>query len=148
LIVCLGGITYFLFFRKDSTPTTTPTTPAAVVTTAPPVIPTTAPPPTTPPPTATPTPTATATATTPPAPATITVPDLSGMTATNAENALKQAGFTKAPTFKSGDPAVQFPGDSDNSFTVTAQNPAAGSQAPADSEIVLTMTQSGNGGKG
>jgi beta-lactam-binding protein with PASTA domain len=75
------------------------------------------------------------------------VPDLSGKTAKQAEDALKQAGFTKAPTFKSADPNVQFPGDTDTSFTVTAQNPTAGSQAPPDSDFVLTMTN-GNMGKG
>ncbi len=43
---------------------------------------------------------------------------------------------------------MQFPGDSDGSFTVTAQNPDGRHQAPPDTEFVLTMTQANTAGKG
>jgi beta-lactam-binding protein with PASTA domain len=76
------------------------------------------------------------------------MPNVVGMTAGDAEKALQQAGFTKPPTFSSADGSAPFPGDSDTSFHVQSQNPAAGGTAPVDTQIVLTMTNGAGGGNG
>jgi beta-lactam-binding protein with PASTA domain len=77
------------------------------------------------------------------------MPDLSGKTAQDAEKALQQAGFTKPPTFATATGSAPFPGDTDVSFHVSGQNPAAGTpNVPVDTQIVLTMTNGKGGGNG
>jgi hypothetical protein len=145
LLLCLGGLSYYLWGRDTgnggATPTSTSSTGGGTA-----VPPVTTPPVTTPPATTEPSPTATAEPTpTATAPATIAVPDLVGKTAAEAEKILKDAGFTKEPSFVSGDnpdDAVQILGD----WVVTAQDPEPGKQVGADTEIILTVKHRGGNG--
>ena len=77
---------------------------------------------------------ASATATTP---AAVEVPDVVGMKGDAAADALKKAGLSKSPSYTDadGEESVWAPGN----WSVTAQDPAAGEQVPADQEITLTV---------
>jgi PASTA domain len=148
LILCLGGLSYYIWGRKKDTANPAP----SVTSTAPIVVPPPNPSPTdtgsanpSPSDTGNPAPSVSAT---PPVPATIKMPDLNGLTVDQATQKLKAAGFTKDPSVVSGDSGVPYTTD-DGSWRVSGQNPKAGSDVPADTDIVITVTQahsgSGNG---
>jgi hypothetical protein len=128
-------VLWWLFNREEdpnATPipdvTTTATTPGQTTTTA-----------GTPTPTGTATPTATPTQTATEGPTTISVPNVVDKRGNEADQILRDAGFTKV-TFVSGDnpnEGVQSLGD----WKVTAQQPGAGQSVTADTEIVLTVTK-------
>jgi hypothetical protein len=118
LLLLLGGILYYLFVVKDDgkTPDPVATTPTAVVTTTTP-----APPPTT---------------TTPPV-ETATVPTVTGMTATQAIEVLKGAGFddVKVILKSNGSEATA----DDHGKLVILVNPGTGTVVPKTTQIVLTV---------
>ncbi|WP_454930805.1 excalibur calcium-binding domain-containing protein [Actinomyces israelii] len=70
-------------------------------------------------------------------PAAVEVPDVVGMKGDDAADALKKAGLSKGPSYTDtdGEESVRDPGN----WSVTAQNPAAGEQVPADQVITLTV---------
>ena len=70
-------------------------------------------------------------------PAAVEVPDVVGMKGDDAADALKKAGLSKSPSYTDadGEESVWAPGN----WSVTAQDPAAGEQVPADQEITLTV---------
>ena len=70
-------------------------------------------------------------------PAAVEVPDVVGMKDDDAADALKKAGLSKGPSYTDtdGEESVRDPGN----WSVTAQNPAAGEQVPADQVITLTV---------
>ena len=70
-------------------------------------------------------------------PAAVEVPDVVGMKGDDAADALKKAGLSKTPSYTDadGEESVWAPGN----WSVTAQDPAAGEQVPADQEITLTV---------
>ena len=70
-------------------------------------------------------------------PAAVEVPDVVGMKGDAAADALKKAGLSKSPSYTDadGEESVWAPGN----WSVTAQDPAAGEQVPADQEITLTV---------
>ena len=70
-------------------------------------------------------------------PAAVEVPDVVGMKGDDAADALKKAGLSKSPSYTDadGEESVWDPGN----WSVTAQNPAAGEQVPADQVITLTV---------
>ena len=70
-------------------------------------------------------------------PAAVEVPDVVGMKGDDAADALKKAGLSKSPSYTDadGEESVWAPGN----WSVTAQNPAAGEQVPADQVITLTV---------
>ncbi|WP_052375289.1 excalibur calcium-binding domain-containing protein [Actinomyces israelii] len=70
-------------------------------------------------------------------PAAVEVPDVVGMKGDDAADALKKAGLSKGPSYTDtdGEESVWDPGN----WSVTAQNPAAGEQVPADQVITLTV---------
>ena len=70
-------------------------------------------------------------------PAAVEVPDVVGMKGDDAADALKKAGLSKSPSYTDadGEESVWDPGN----WSVTAQNPAAGEQVPADQAITLTV---------
>ena len=67
----------------------------------------------------------------------VAVPDVVGMKGDAAAEALKTAGLTQAPSYTDvdGKESVWEPGN----WSVTAQEPAAGAQVPADQTITLTV---------
>jgi beta-lactam-binding protein with PASTA domain len=75
------------------------------------------------------------------------MPNLTGMSVGDAKQALTDAGFTGTPTVSSGDAGVGYDG-SDTGWTVKSQTPKAGSQVPADTEVVIVVTQKEGGGNG
>ena len=70
-------------------------------------------------------------------PAAVEVLDVVGMKGDDAADALKKAGLSKGPSYTDtdGEESVRDPGN----WSVTAQNPAAGEQVPADQVITLTV---------
>ena len=70
-------------------------------------------------------------------PAAVEVLDVVGMRGDDAADALKKAGLSKGPSYTDadGEESVRDPGN----WSVTAQNPAAGEQVPADQVITLTV---------
>lgn len=69
--------------------------------------------------------------------ASVTVPDVVGMTGDKAQDALKAAGLTALPDWEdeAGAESVWNPAN----WTVTAQDPAAGSSATSEQDITLTV---------
>ena len=67
----------------------------------------------------------------------VAVPDVVGMKGDAAAEALKKAGLTQAPSYTDvdGKESVWKP----SNWSVTAQDPAAGAQVPADQTITLTV---------
>ncbi|MBO3724766.1 excalibur calcium-binding domain-containing protein [Actinomyces bowdenii] len=68
---------------------------------------------------------------------TVLVPDVVGMKGDAAADALAAAGLTSDPTYTDadGEESVWKPGN----WSVTAQDPAAGTEAPADQVVALTV---------
>jgi len=146
LLLCLGGVLWWLFKDKDNNPSANGTpTPTSAQTVAPPT--TTKPAVTTPPPTtpAATTPPATTPAVTPSAttatPGTGTgqleIPNVKDMTSSDATKKLQGVGFTKIKVVRAdGGPEAMT-----DDWIVTAQTPSSGSKTAADTEIILTVVQ-------
>jgi hypothetical protein len=146
LLCCLGGLLYYLFWYRDDDGNgggTSQTTPPVVQTTAGPPPTTAGPPPTTAPPTTAP-PTSAPPTTTPPAQL-ITMPNVVGKSGSDADEMLKDLGFTNITFIDRDNPGgpVQQLAD----WTVRTQSVGVGTQVAADTPIELRVTTD-DGGRG
>jgi cytoskeletal protein RodZ len=144
LLVCLGGVLWWIFrgTPDDNATPAASSSSSIAATVAPPVV-TTPPAATTPPATATP-PATTAPTATPGTGTMITVPDVVGKNADDAEKTLKDAGFTKVTFVAKNGGAVQLL----NEWKVDSQTPVGKTSAPADTEIILTVVSNKDVGGG
>jgi hypothetical protein len=147
LLCCLGGLLYYLFWYRDDDGNgggTSQTTPPVVQTTAGPPPTTAGPPPTSAPPTSAP-PTSAPPTTTPPEPQLITMPSVVGKSGSDADEMLKDLGFTNITFIDRDNPGgpVQQLAD----WTVRTQSVGAGTEVAADTPIELRVTTD-DGGRG
>jgi beta-lactam-binding protein with PASTA domain len=126
LLLCLGGVLYYLFGRdKDKGGTPVATSSPSVTATSPSASPSVSP-------SVSPSESGTGTIGN-------AIPDVVGKSAAEAEEILQSAGFTTV-TFTSGD-NPDDPVQILSEWTVTNQTPAAGQKVDPKTEIVLTVTK-------
>jgi cytoskeletal protein RodZ len=151
LLLCLAGFLYWLFAVRDSgdTPDPVDSTATVTATTAAPTTaaPTTDAPTTTAP--ATPTAEPTTAAPTTDAPASITVPNVTGKTVSEAIDALEEVGFTKIKVVLDTATGTEVTGDSKyDGHQVIGVNPTAGSSVVGTTEIILIADSKSGVGSG